>query len=151
MTLSWLFRCALHFYKRVSPSVRPSVGRSVGHAFAFRPFRSDLWPCIRPCFNLIHHFRNLEKNALPTNESTDEPTDGPTNRPTDRPSHGDARTQKFRLKSEPDWREGCDFPASNQHVYMWIWIFHLILLISVFRIQWNFALRDFMGLAYFFP
>ena len=37
----------------VCPSVRwfvgPLVGPSVRHAFAFRPTRSDLWPCIRPC------------------------------------------------------------------------------------------------------
>ena len=38
----------------VRPSVGPSVRRSVrpwvGDAFAFRPSRSDLGPCIRPCF-----------------------------------------------------------------------------------------------------
>ena len=36
-------------YMSVCPYVGWSVGPSVGHAFAFRPSRSDLWPCIRPC------------------------------------------------------------------------------------------------------
>ena len=36
-------------YMSVCPSVRPSVGWLVRHAFVFRPTRSDLWPCIRPC------------------------------------------------------------------------------------------------------
>ena len=35
-------------YERVS--VCPSFGPLVGYAFAFRPARSDLRPCIRPCF-----------------------------------------------------------------------------------------------------
>ena len=38
-------------YIRVCPSVRWLVGQSVCNAFAFRPTRSDLWPCIRPCFH----------------------------------------------------------------------------------------------------
>ena len=36
-----------HLYKRVCPSVRRSVGRWVGDAFAFRASMSDLGPCIR--------------------------------------------------------------------------------------------------------
>ena len=37
-------------YKSACPSVRPWVCHAFGHAFAFRPTRSDFWPCIRPCF-----------------------------------------------------------------------------------------------------
>ena len=36
-------------YTRVCPSVSLSVDLSVCQAFAFRPTRSDLWPCIWPC------------------------------------------------------------------------------------------------------
>ena len=34
----------------VRPSVNRLVGRLVGDVFAFRRSRSDLWPCIRPCY-----------------------------------------------------------------------------------------------------
>ena len=37
-------------YMSVCPSVRPSVRGWVGNAFAFWPTRSDLWPCIWPCW-----------------------------------------------------------------------------------------------------
>ena len=61
------------FYLRRSDSirgcVRPSVGRLVrgwvGDAFAFRPSRSDLWPCIRPC-----SFSPLPFSAAPTRTSS---------------------------------------------------------------------------------
>ena len=41
----------------VAPSVAPSVGWLVGDAFAFRPSRSDLGPCIRPCFDSRRKFK----------------------------------------------------------------------------------------------
>ena len=42
--------------RSVRPSVRLLVGWSVGHAFAFRPSRSNLGPCIRPCLDASLHF-----------------------------------------------------------------------------------------------
>ena len=44
-------------YKRVCPSVRPSVGPSVRDAFAFRPSRSDIWPCIRACYHFCYIYQ----------------------------------------------------------------------------------------------
>ena len=37
-------------HRSIGPSVRPRIG----DAFAFRPSRSDLGPCIRPCFIFVY-------------------------------------------------------------------------------------------------
>ena len=56
----------------------------------------------QPFFDLLPHFRNLKKNALPTNQ--------PTGRRTDRPSYRDARTH---LKSGSEFFYYLKFILSN--------------------------------------
>ena len=46
------FSSSLVATKRLYRRVGPSVRRSIGDAFDFWSSRSDLWPCIRPCFSL---------------------------------------------------------------------------------------------------